>query len=163
MTGVGKDRRLTTGWILVFAVSVAFILFSVVGILNPLRGEEELTNITYEELEATNPGLADTIWHYNTGIWIIVDGVAVLMAALAFTQLRHGSRQAWFTILWLAIVFVASILAAHLPVGHPGVGHWGPPVVLTGILIIGLWVASKPVLSARHEALPADKASALSS
>ncbi|MGH2451894.1 MAG: hypothetical protein ACRDGE_11635 [Candidatus Limnocylindria bacterium] len=145
-TSAGDARpRLGPGLIVVAAFM--FMIAAVVNILNPMQGEEGLALTTFAELQVTNPALADTIWHLNTGINAIVFGIGVLIALLAWTRLRRGSREAWYSIAIVAVTFAAAILLAHVPVGHPGAAHWGPPLVATALMFLGLGLSAKAVFS----------------
>ncbi len=145
-------RRLRAGSNIISVVSLVFVAFSIFGILNPMDGEEVLTGVTYQELESSTPGVAQTIQHYNTGIWLMVDGLAILMAVLAWKGLRQGSRLALYVIAWSAVVFLISLLGGHVFVSHPGLAHWGPPAALTLVLLAGVALAARPVMSSEDRA-----------
>jgi hypothetical protein len=152
-TSAGQ-RGLAVGSGLIVAVAAVFVILATVNIVNPMRGEESLAGMSFAELEASNPALADTVWHLNTGVNAIVIGVGALTAFLAWTGLRRGSREAWYAIAIVAVTFAVAILVAHAPVGHPGVSHWAPPLVVTAVLFLGLGISAKAILLSPRRAQP---------
>lgn len=151
------DRRLRIGSLLVGLVGIVYAVLGIVTVRTPMRGEEALAGMTFAELQATNPAVADTVWHLNAGIGAIVVGIGVLFAFLAWHGLANGSRLAWYSVAILAVTFVGAILVAHVPVGHPSVSHWGPPLVATLVLLSGLAITAKPVFSATAPPDPDDR------
>lgn len=148
MEGPQASRSWHAGWIIVFGTAVAFMIVAVITVLTPLRGEEELAGLTFAELQAENPGLAAALWHVNAGIGVIVFGVSFLVAVLAWRGLARGSRSAWFSVLIVGVTFAVAIVVVHGAIGHPSFAHWGPPLLLTVAMLIGLGLAAKPVFSA---------------
>ncbi len=141
------NRRLRAGSVIVFGTAIVLAVFSVVAVFAPMRGEEELAGTTFADLQASNPGFARVVWHYNAGIAVLVLGLSVLVAFLAWKELSRGSRTAWFTILFIGVTIAVALLAAHVGISHPDVTHWGPPIVLPILLLIRLAISAKPVLS----------------
>lgn len=118
----------TVGPGLIVVAALMFMVAAVVNLLNPMQGEEALAGTTFAGLQQRDPALADTVWHLNAGINTIAFGIAVLVAWLAWTRLRRGSREAWYSIAVVAVTFAVAIVLAHVPVGHPSASHWGPPL-----------------------------------
>lgn len=142
-----RNIRLRVGWLTVLAIAVVFMIFSVIVVVTPLRGEEEYTGTTFSDIRSSNPQLANVIWHYTAAIGTIAFGTNLLIALLAWKGLSKGSRVAWYSTLLVAVTFAVSLVVAHVPIGHPSFEHWGPPVVLTAALLVGLAISAKPILS----------------
>ena len=128
---------------------------AVVAALNPLLGEEgEFVGLTFQELQATNPRLADNVWHLNVGVSSLAFGASLLVVLLAWRGLSGGSRLAWYSILFLNLTFAAAVVAAHVPIYiryGSSFDHWFLPATLTLVQLVGLAVTAKPVFSRQQE------------
>lgn len=144
---------LRAGSLIIVAASIVIMIFvGAVALPRPLFGEEERAGTTFSELQASNPGLADVVWHYHTAVSILAFATALLMVLLVWKGVSKGSPFAWYSVLFLTLMFLASLLVAHVPV-RMSFAHWGPPFILTLIILAGLAVAAKPVLSMPRPAL----------
>lgn len=146
------ERRLQVGRAIIVVVGILFMILAVV--IGPLFGEDaEFAGLTFEELQATNPRLADVVWHTNTGLSSLVVGVNLLVVLLAWRGLSSGSRLAWYSILILSLTFAVGVLAAHVPIyiRHPSYTHWVLPLTLAVVQLVGLAITVKPVFSTKQE------------
>lgn len=141
------NRSLLAGRTIIVAIGIIFVVFSIIVAITPLRGEEDYVGTSFADLQATNPRLANAVWHYTTGIGIILLGVNLLIVVLAWKGLSRGSSLAWYSILLLSLTFLVGLFMAHVPIGHTSFAHIGIPSILTAIYFVGLAVSAKTVLS----------------
>lgn len=145
-----RSRSLLAGQVVIIAIGIIFTIFSVRIVFTPMIGEEEYVGISFKDLQATNPKLANSLWHYSTAIGIIVAGVNLLIAMLAWKGLSKGStlaRYSWLSMLILSLTFAVALLLAHVPIGHIGFAHVGIQSILTLLYLVGLGVSAKAVFS----------------
>lgn len=154
MQGGATGTRLRVGWMIVFAVAVVSMAYSVVIAATPLLGEEEFAGTTFAELQAANPRVANVVWHDTVAVGIVTFGAALVAALLAWKGLAKGSPIAWYSLFLLALTFLAALLLAHVPVGNTGLLHIGPGTLLLAIALVGLAIAAKPALAGRNAEEP---------
>lgn len=142
---------LQAGWIIIFALGIVSMPLSVVIAATPMLGEEEYAGISYRNLQATNPQLANIIWHDTVAFGTLLFGISLLSTILSWKGLSQGSSLAWYSLLILGVTFLAAFLLAHFPIGNTSFQHIGLALVLQPIYYIGLAVSAKPVLSKRPE------------
>lgn len=144
------ERRLQVGQAIIVVVGIVFMILAVVVGPNPLFGEDEgYAGLTFQELQATNPRLADVILHTNVGLSSLAFGLGLLVVLLAWRGLSSGSRLAWYSILTLNLTFAAGVLAAHIPIYIKSTSyiHWVLPFTLAMVQLAGLAITAKPVFS----------------
>ena len=144
-----SDKRLRVGRTIIMLTSVFMMVASVVVGLNPLPGEEaEFCRVTFQELESSDPRMAQMIWHLNTAVVTMVFGASVLVFLLAWRSLSNRSILAWYAILTLNLTFISAQLIAHLPIfikHGMHFNHWFLPFSIILLQSGGLAITKKPV------------------
>ncbi len=140
------SRRLGVGWLIVFAIGIAFMAIALYIAATPLPLEEGYAGTTFANLQRTNPQLANVIWHDYVAFGLLLLGVSVLTVVLSWKGLSQGSPLAWYSLLIIGVTIAVMLVLAHVPVGYD-FSHYGVALVLDAILLIGLAISAKPVFT----------------
>jgi pimeloyl-ACP methyl ester carboxylesterase len=122
-----KDAVLVrSAWITLIVVGAIFGLFGLSDVILGMNADpaiaESITGVAWEDLQASNPQVANLIDMYvrSLGAGILV--VSILSLAITLTAFKRGERWAWFALwvwpLWNVAIFVLSFTAERHP-GYP--------------------------------------------
>lgn len=103
---------------IMFALGILFMLYSILTATTPLLAEEDYAGTTFSDLKATNPRIANIVWHDHVGFGTVNFGLSLLVVILAWKGLSRGSSLAWHSLLIIGLTSLAWLLLAHLPMGN---------------------------------------------
>ncbi len=89
-------------WVIPFVMGLFFMLSMAVTFLSPviLTGAEgaveSLTGLTFSQLAASNPGVANYIYHLIRILAIFSSGLGAFFAVVSATAYRRGELWAWY-------------------------------------------------------------------
>jgi len=128
------------GIVLVLGVRFTIFLFSGVlsGGLSPdSQAVENLTGMTWNELLALNPGLANFYGWLEREISIIYLSFLVLLAIVIAFPYRKGHRWAWYAV-WILPVFAVALTIHGVLVTGFGTSIAIQTIILLMIILLGL-------------------------
>ncbi|MBI3022599.1 MAG: hypothetical protein HYY68_02590 [Thaumarchaeota archaeon] len=127
-------------WTLLFATGIVGLIFAFNGIFSStpdpgaLAVFRNISGTTWEELVATNPGVADSIRHLFRIESLYLSSSGLFVTAIALKSYRRGEKWSWYVFLYLPVFF--GIFAAwDLPAG--GI-IWPLFLILLIISLLGL-------------------------
>jgi hypothetical protein len=132
------SKRFKLGRRILVATSIVSAIYSVVVASTPLLGEEGYVGTSYVALQASNPKVANIIWHDTVGFGILLLGVSLLGIVLSWKGLITAPSLAWNSLLLLGLALLAALLLAHVPIGNTSLTHVGPGIVLLSIYFVGI-------------------------
>jgi hypothetical protein len=125
MTANNKRNRVLerSAWIALIVVGVIFGLFGLSDVILGMDADpaiaESITGVPWEDLQASDPQVANLIDMYvrSLGVGLLV--VSILSLAITFTAFRRGERWAWYALwvwpLWNVAIFFLSFTAERHP------------------------------------------------
>lgn len=154
MRRTGINNPTTIGRAIIIGVGIFSMFYSVYFALTPLQGEEAYAGTTYSNLQATDPKLANILWHDGVALGSVSFAVSLLSVVLAWKGLPRAWGLAWNSLLILWAGFLAGLILAHFPIGNTSIGHIGPVVIALSADALGLALTAGPLFSKtlRHEA-----------
>jgi hypothetical protein len=127
-------------WIVPFAMGLFFMLSMAATLLSPviLTGAEGavkgLTGITFSQLAASNPGVANYIYYLIRIFAIFSAGLGAFFMVVSATAYRKGELWAWYLAWVVPVLFLLDFANDYLAFGYVDVGS----MLIVVILVAGL-------------------------
>ncbi len=127
---------------IILVLAARFILFIVAGTLSggvrpDSQAVENLTGMTWNELLALNPGLANFYGWLEREISIIyLSFIGLLGIVIAFPY-RKGQQWAWYT-MWILPIFVIAVTIHGALVTGFNIAFLSQTIVLLSLVLLGL-------------------------
>ncbi len=137
------SKQFKLGRIILAATSILSAIYSVVVASTPLLGEEGYAGTTYGALKASNPRVANIIWHDAAGAGILLLGVSLVAIVLSWKGLVATPRLAWNLLLLLGVISLAVLILPHVPIGDTSLAHIGPGIVLLSTYFVGIALSAR--------------------
>lgn len=128
----------TYAWIVLFAIGVVVAIpgmIHAIGVNTDPATAEAVLGMSLPELAESNPGIFELYAFYFRFGGLSDAGFGVLVAAIAATAYRNGSKSAWYTMLSVPVFFAASAALFY----HYGLSPL-PPLVFVLLALLGLFL-----------------------